>query len=323
MTPLSRRTTARPSTSRPLVLGAAALAALALGNIAVALWTERRHPPRGRFVDVDGVRLHYTDRGQGSPVVLIHGNVVSGEDFDTSGVAEHLIRSHRVIVFDRPGFGHSARPQGRLWTANEQADLLHEALRRLGVVRPIITGHSWGAIVALALASRHQADIAGLVLVSGYYFCTPRPDALLVGMGAIPILGDILRYTLSPLFGWLTMPLLKRLMFSPAPVTPRFQANYSAAMALRPWQIRATAMDALLMMPGAMALRCDYRALALPVTIIAGDGDKVVFPGGAKRLQSQIAGSILQIIEGAGHMTHHLVPGRIASAVDAIAGQAP
>ena len=62
----------------------------------------------------------------------------------------------------------------------QQAELLHTALRQLGVERPVVAGHSWGTLVALALAERHQADVAGLVLLSGYYFWTLRPDALIV-----------------------------------------------------------------------------------------------------------------------------------------------
>src|SRR6185295_18207733 len=69
-----------------------------------------------------------------------------------------------------------------------------------------------------------------------YYFPNFRLDALLVAIGGIPFLGDVLRYTISPLFGWLTIPLTKRLMFAPAPMTERFQAEYAAAMALRPWR---------------------------------------------------------------------------------------
>ena len=74
--------------------------------------------------------------------------------------------------------------------------------------------------MALSLAVRHPADTAGLVLLSGYYFWTLRPDVLLVAPGAVPVLGDVLRYTVSPLLGRLMMPLLKRAMFSPAPVSP-------------------------------------------------------------------------------------------------------
>jgi pimeloyl-ACP methyl ester carboxylesterase len=305
--------------TKAAVAGAATLAALALSNHLAARRTERKHPPSGAFMQVDGVRLHYSDRGKGRPVVLIHGNAVSGSDWNTSGVAGLLLRGHRVIIFDRPGFGHSERPRGHLWTAAEQAELLHKALRRLGVERPVVVGHSWGTIVALALAEQHPASVAGLVLVSGYYFWTLRPDALLVVAGAVPILGDLLRYTISPLLGWLQMPLLKWAMFSPAQVPAQFQAEYATAMSLRPSQIRATSMDGVLMIPGALALRRGYRDLALPVAIIAGEGDKIVFKRNSKRLADEIRDSVLQIVEGAGHMVHHFAPQQVAQAIESMA----
>ena len=300
---------------------AAAFAALALANAAFARRTERRHPPQGSFIEVDGVRLHYSDRGRGSPVVLLHGNAVTGDDWNTSGVAQLLLRGHRVIIFDRPGFGYSTRPRGCLWTANQQADLLHEALRQLGVERPVVVGHSWGTIVALALAVRHKESVAGLVLISGYYFWTVRPDALLVAAGALPALGDLLRYTVLPLLGWLQMPLLKWAMFSPARVPARFQAEYSPGMSLRPSQIRATSVDGALMIPGVLALRRRYKDLTLPVIIIAGDGDKVVFERRSKQLRDSIAGSVLQVVKGAGHMVHHLAARQVAEAVETVAEQ--
>jgi pimeloyl-ACP methyl ester carboxylesterase len=309
-------------TARGLLAGAAVLAGLALANHAAARRAERRHRPRGRFIEVDGVRLHYTDRGSGPPVLLVHGNAVTGDDYDTSGVAARLLERHRVIIFDRPGFGHSERPRGRLWTAMEQAELLHTAMRQLGIERPVVVGHSWGAIVALSLAVRHPADTAGLVLLSGYYHWTLRPDVLLVVPGAIPGLGDILRYTVSPLLGRLLMPLLKRAMFSPAPIPARFRAEYSDAMALRPSQIRATSADGALMIPGALQLRGDYASLSMPVVIMAGKGDKVVFARRARRLQAEIPGSVLHILEGVGHMVHHTAPQQVAAAIAEVAAAA-
>jgi len=109
---------------KAVAAGAVAAAVLALGNYLVARRTERRHPPEGSFIVVDGVRLHYSDRGQGSPILLIHGNAVTGADWNTSGVADLLLAKHRVIIFDRPGFGYSDRPRGRTWTAARQAELL-------------------------------------------------------------------------------------------------------------------------------------------------------------------------------------------------------
>ncbi len=307
---------------KTLLAGAAGLGVLAIANHLAARRAERRHPPKGSFIEVDDVRLHYSDRGEGTPVLLIHGNAVTGDDYDTSGVAEHLIGTHRVIIFDRPGFGRSERPRGRMWTAAQQAELLHKAAAQLGVVRPVVVGHSWGALVALEYAVRHQADTAGLVLLSGYYFWTLRPDVLLVGWGALPVVGDVLRHTISPLFGWLTMPLFKRLLFSPARVTERFQAEYSPGMALRPSQIRATSVDGALMIPGALALRHRYKELTLPVVIMAGGGDKVVFKRNAEQLRATIKQSVLYVVAGAGHMVHHLAALRVAAAVEAVAGLA-
>ncbi len=80
------------------------------------------------------------------------------------------------------------------------------------------------------LVGRHRR----LVLLSGYCLLTLRPDVLLVTAGAIPVLGDILRHTVSPWLGRLLMPLQRRAMFSLAPVTARFEREYSDAMALRP-----------------------------------------------------------------------------------------
>ncbi|TDH59205.1 alpha/beta hydrolase [Dankookia rubra] len=303
----------------PLV-GAAVLGALAVLNGLAAKRAERRHPPQGRFVEVDGVRLHYTDRGEGPPVLLVHGNLVSGGDWDSSGVTAQLLQSgHRVIAFDRPGFGHSDRPRGKLWTSEAQAGLLFKATGQLGVERPVVVGHSWGAIVALAMALRHQADIAGAVLVSGYYFWTLRPDVLPVTLAAIPGLGDILRYTVSPLLGRLMLPLAKRAMFSPREVPERFSETYSDGMALRPSQLRATADDGALMIPGALEFRDELGSLATPTVILAGAEDKVVFSDMAERLHAALPHSILHVVRGAGHMVHYAVPRQLAATIAAVA----
>ena len=139
--------------------------------------------------------------------------------------------------------------------------------------------------------------------------------------GALPVLGALLANTVLPLLGRLQLPLAKWQMFSPAAVPARFRRDYSDGMAVRPAQLRATSQDGALMIPSVLALRAEYGRLELPVTIIAGDGDKVVFMRNSKRLAAAIRGSVLQIVPGAGHMVHHLVPRRVARAVDEIAAQ--
>ena len=116
------------------------------------------------------------------------------------------------------------------------------------------------------------------------------------------------------------MPLQKRAMFSPAPVTARFEREYSDAMALRPSQIRATSVDGALMIPGALGLRRHYDDLRMPVLIMAGNGDKVVRKRSAERLHGKIPGSVLRVVEGAGHMVHHSAPRQVVEAIRLIAG---
>ena len=110
---------------KDLATSSGALTGVAVAaTAATAAWTEykarraeREHPPKGLFTEIDGIRLHYVDRGDGPPVVLLHGSAVTLNDFNASGLIERLAKDHRVIVlFDRPGFGHSNRSRSKLWT---------------------------------------------------------------------------------------------------------------------------------------------------------------------------------------------------------------
>src|SRR6478609_6097566 len=151
----SRRSVASSAPSR-LLWGTAAvigsLAACALVNRRLASNAERDNPARGRFMEVDGVRLHYVDRGHGDVLLLLHGNGSMIEDFESSGLLGMAAERYRVVAFDRPGFGHSERPRGTVWTPEEQAELINRALVRMGVSRAVVLGHSRGASVAAALA---------------------------------------------------------------------------------------------------------------------------------------------------------------------------
>jgi pimeloyl-ACP methyl ester carboxylesterase len=304
--------------AKVLGVAAAALAVAALANHAVARRSERRHPPCGSFIEVDGVRLHYVDRGEGTPVVLLHGNGAMIEDFEISGVLDAVARRHRVIAFDRPGFGYSSRPRSTVWTAAAQAELLHKALVRLDVRRPILVGHSWGTLVALSMALEHQAETGAVVLLSGYYAPSLRLDVPLLTGPAIPVLGDLMRYTISPLLGWLLAPKVFRKIFAPAPVTTRFAAGFPTGLALRPWQIRASAADTALMIPAAAATLHRHGELTIPVIIVAGSGDELVdTEAQSKRLHSNLRRSDMREVAGAGHMVHHTSPRDVVAAIEA------
>jgi len=72
---------------------------------------------------------------------------------------------HKIVAFDRPGHGQSQRPRHGDATVEVQASLLHDALKQLHIVRPIMVGHSWGGALALVYAITYPKEVAGLVLL--------------------------------------------------------------------------------------------------------------------------------------------------------------
>jgi pimeloyl-ACP methyl ester carboxylesterase len=218
---------------------------------------ENDNPPVGQFLEVNGVRLHYVERGSGTPLVLLHGNGSMMQDFESSGLIDLAAKNYCVIVFDRPGFGHSDRPRNVVWTPAAQADLINSALHRLGVSHAIVLGHSWGASVAVALALKYPKLVQGLVLASGYYYPTLRPDVVALSAPAVPLVGDILGHTLSPIISRVMWPLLMAKIFGPRSVPKKFE-GFPKEMALRPSQIRASAAETALMIPDAFHFRDQY-----------------------------------------------------------------
>ncbi|TVV74570.1 alpha/beta fold hydrolase [Sphingomonas solaris] len=284
----------------------AALAAAALYNRRETTVAERNTPPTGSFVEVDGVDLHYIARGTGRPLVLLHGNGVPLQDMIVSGLFDRSVEAgYRVIAFDRPGYGYSSRPSDRMWTPREQGDLFAHALATLKIEQPVVLGHSWGTMVALAMALDHPESVAALVLLSGYYYPTVRPDALPQLPTAAPWLGTLFAHTLTPLIARLFGPLQVKASFSPAPVSPWF-ADFPARMSLRPSQIRAASIEGAIMVPGAATISKRYGELDLPVVIMAGDGDKIAWPERhAVLMHHEIARSVLRVVPGVGHMIHY------------------
>lgn len=281
---------------------------------------EAELPPQGKFIDVDGVRLHYLERGEGPTLVLLHGNLALANDFDKAGIIARAAERYRVIAFDRPGFGYSERPRGRVWSPQAQARLLHHALQELGVDSALVAGHSWGAMVALAMAEEVPDFVRGVVLLSGYYYPSLRLDVPLMVPPAIPVIGDLLRHTVLPIFQRLMFPLMAKRMFSPQPVSERFR-ELPVWMMLRPRQLRASGAESALMVPAALGLARRYRDLKVPATIIAGTRDKMVRFRGAERLHEELSESALLLEPGVGHMTTYAHPDLVMHAIDSMAAQ--
>ena len=313
-----------PSPAMWVAGGAVALAGAALFNNFAARSAEVEHPPIGTLIDVDGVQVHYTDTGgDGDAIVLLHGNGSLVQDFACSGLIERLSATHRVIAFDRPGYGYTARPDDREWTAEAQATLIAAAARELGVERPVVVGHSWGTLAALAWALQAPGEVEALVLLSGYYYPTLRPDAISLNIADVPLLGQIFTSAVAPLQARITGPLGLKLIFSPAEVPQRFMDDMPFGLMVRPLQVRASAEDGAQMPANAKRLAERYSELDLPIVAMWGDSDKLVMQDDQSvRLIAELPTASGTVTTGVGHMIHHSDPTGVAAAIRLVARRA-
>lgn len=123
-----------------------------------------------KFAEANGVRLHYLEAGQGSPIILLHGYTQTSHMWRP--LIAQLAESHRVIAPDLRGAGQSAKPDSGYDKITLAADInaLVEELN-LGKVR--IVGHDIGLMVAYAFAAQNPSKVDRIVLM----------DAFLPGIG--------------------------------------------------------------------------------------------------------------------------------------------
>ncbi len=135
-----------------------------------------------QFIDLDGMQVHLRDEGRrddATPVVLLHGTGSSLHTWD--GWVERLKATHRVIRFDRPGFGLTGPNPSGDYTMNYYSGFLERLLYRLGVDGPVIlAGNSSGGYMAWHFAVAHPNRVAKLLLIApaGYPRSTPLPRYL-------------------------------------------------------------------------------------------------------------------------------------------------
>jgi pimeloyl-ACP methyl ester carboxylesterase len=309
-----------PSRWSALAGAAALLAGCALVVRHQVRKAEAANPPRGRFVEVEGgLKLHFIERGDAdAPVlVMLHGNGGMAEELVHSGLVGRAAMRYRVLAFDRPGYGHSDGPPTGLRNPFGQARLIEQALDRLDVREALVFGHSWGTLVALALALQAPQRVRALVLAAGYYRAGPRADVAWLSAPAVPGLGTLMRHTISPLLSRLLWPAFCWRMFSPREVTEPFRSQYPVWMSLRPRQLLASAAESALMIPSALKLQRRYGELRMPLVIVGGDTDRMLSTDRhAEFLHEAVPGSRLHVLPGAGHMVHHVATHSVMKAID-------
>ncbi len=306
------------------------LIGLTAGTLGLVVYTmfgahraERDFPPLGHFVEVEGLRLHYTNSGEGATIVLLHGASASLRDFHAS-IHEPLAQNHRVIAIDRPGYGYSERPNGSSWPdPSSQARLVHTALAKLKVRKPLLVGHSWSGAVVLAYLLAYPDDIAGGVLIGGVSHPWKGGVAWYNHVAAVPILGELFARTLLYPVGRLMLASGIESVFKPNQVTPTYQDRTGIVLALRSHSFLANAQDARELSDYLRQQSRHYEKIQTPLLLITGDSDTVVPPWNhAERLVKQVPKAELVVLKNAGHAPHHSHTERVVQLIERFVQQA-
>lgn len=252
------------------------VAAVVVVALALGAWyesfAERRDlaaaPPPGRLIDVGGHRLHLWCVGQGTPTVLFDSSA-GGKALDWYRILQDVASFTTACAYDRAGMGYSDAgplPRTAQRIADELAELVHRSTLRLPVV---LVGWSLSGWYVRSYATKHEDDVAGLVLVdASHEDQAARFAAIGIGPG-IPFFARFL--SLAAQLGVLRMipnPFVTRPDTAPEPIR-----KYERATTYRPSYFQAAYQEELASSESADQLRSSRRTLSIPVVVLtAGRG---------------------------------------------------
>ncbi|MCO5158408.1 MAG: alpha/beta fold hydrolase [Aquamicrobium sp.] len=284
---------------------------------------EHAVPPRGRFVAVEGCDIHYVERGEGRPILFIHG---------LGGTLHHMRRplmeefgdGYRLIALDRPGSGYSTRPSrfdGRL---SEQARLIAGFIDALALERPLLVGHSLGGAVALATTLLYPERIAGLALIAPL---TQHEDKVAPEFRGLDIPSPLLRRIVSET---LAVPTSVKMaaqtldfVFGPQKPPHDYAVAGGAMAGLRPSHFFATSTDLVALRHDMPGIGTRYGEIGVPAGILFGSADRVLdHKRHGTGMEGRIAGLDIEIMEGVGHMPQYADTSRVVAFIRRIAERA-
>lgn len=275
--------------------------------------------PGSRFVEINGIDIHYDAEGAGEPLILLlHG--FGASTFSWREVMEPLSAYGQVIAYDRPAFGLTERPLPReyMWIPgnpyNEQAniDYVIGLIDYFGAEKAVLIGNSAGGRVALATAVAHPERVQALVLVDSVGGAASRSSLfnLLLKFPQVRAIGPYAVRGISSS----GVDTIFQAWHDPALVTEEVVEGYKLPLQVENWDRALFEFTAAGSRPDLVE---DFNRLTMPVLVVSGDDDRIVPVETAIELAEQIEGAELVIFENCGHVPQEECPAAFMEAVGA------
>jgi pimeloyl-ACP methyl ester carboxylesterase len=261
--------------------------ALGVGRTAARYLAEAR--PASRSFMSDGVPIHYTEVGDGPPVVLVHGFAVSGDlNWRLPGVTRKIARDYRVITVDLRGHGRSGKPHAlEAYGDNLTLDIVR-LLDHLGLERAHVAGYSLGGFVTLKLAVfAPERLLSASILGAGWE--PPDNSALL---DALPRLAESLEAGrgIGPVAGNLGSERKK----------PGLGHRLWVKLMTRYFNDQRALIGVIRSVPGLAVSEAELRAVTVPLCSIVGSRDPLI--ESARAMCDVVADLAVTVIPDADHI---------------------
>ncbi len=279
-------------------------------------------PPPGKFINVDGNRIHYVDRGQGPPILFVHG--LGGTQFHFLPLFPGLEKDFRLIAVDRAGSGYSTRRGLTPASPREQAEFIARFIDVMELDRPLLVGHSLGGAISLATALDFPREISGLALISPL---SHREDGVAPEFAPLlipsPFRRRLIANTVAVPASIKQAPATLAYVFGPQEPPADYAIAGGAMSVLTPEHFFATSTDFVTLGAAMAAQQERYGEIALPVGVIYGTADRVLnWERHGRSLVGKIRDLDFEPLEGIGHMPQYAETDRVEAFIRRIAARA-
>ena len=238
-------------------------------------------------------------------------------------MARAQVRGRAKLLFvDRPGHGSSDIGGKDNILPDGQADAVAQLMKKRGIRKAIIVGHSFGGAITAAFALRHPEMVSGLVFLSPAVYPWPGGIAWYYTAASARVTGPLFSIFVAPPVGFLALDRATRGVFAPNHRPPGYVEATRAWGALRPQAFRHNAQEVAALNTWARSASPNYSKIKAPTVIITGDTDNVVSPEiHSRQLARAIDGSSLIIVRNLGHKSDYVAGDLVVAAIEKLAGK--